>query len=169
MALHQNTAIILAGSNLGNRLHNLTEAALFLQRLSTKKMASSSVYESAPWGNQNQPPFLNQAFSIYNAFTAHELLDVLLTFEKSQGRTRKHQWEPRSIDLDILFFNNEIICTPELTVPHKHLHERRFVLEPLAELISDFIHPVFKKSISELLVECKDDLKVSKYPLYVQK
>ncbi|HRU18223.1 MAG TPA: 2-amino-4-hydroxy-6-hydroxymethyldihydropteridine diphosphokinase [Bacteroidia bacterium] len=169
MVSHQNIAIILAGSNLGNRLHNLSEAAMFLEKLSTLKIDCSSVYETAPWGNTQQPPFLNQAFRVYTPLTANELLDELLAFEKSQGRTRLQQWEPRSIDLDILFYNHDLISTPELTIPHKHLHARRFVLEPLAELIPDFIHPVFGKNITELLELCNDELKVTKFPVYAQK
>ncbi len=169
MASPQNIAIILAGSNLGNRLHNLTEAAMFLEKLSEKNTDSSSVYETAPWGNQQQPPFLNQAFRIHTSITAKVLLAELLSFEKSSGRVRVQQWEPRSIDLDIIFYNHDIISSPELTIPHKHLHERRFVLEPLVELIPDFIHPVFGKRIAELLDTCKDELKVTKFPVYAQK
>lgn len=129
--------------------------------LAGKIAAESSLYETAPWGNTEQPPFLNQAIALDTDLDPHLLLSTLLAIEKSLGRVRTTQWAPRPIDIDILLYGDVVIHEPELTVPHPALPERRFALTPLNEIASGLSHPVLQKTIGELLAECKDTLDVT--------
>jgi len=156
-----NTAYLLLGSNLGEREGFLSQAIESIRKSIGKVVAQSSLYETAPWGNKNQSNFLNQVICIETKLPAEELLFKILAIEKELGRKREQKWEARIIDIDILFFNSEIIQTPDLSVPHPYLQERRFALVPLAEIAEEFVHPVFKKSIKQLLADCKDKLPVS--------
>ncbi len=122
----------------------------------------SSLYETEPYGVKGQTNFINQVVEIQTEFQPFELHEKLLNIEKAIGRNSKGDFQPREIDIDILFYNSEIIETQKLTIPHYDLHNRRFVLEPLNELNPDFIHPVFKKSVKELLSQLKDNLSVKK-------
>lgn len=122
----------------------------------------SSLYETEPYGVKGQTNFINQVVEIQTEFQPFELHEKLLSIEKTIGRNSKGDFQPREIDIDILFYNSEIIETQKLTIPHYDLHNRRFVLEPLNELNPDFIHPVFKKSVKELLSQLKDNLSVKK-------
>ena len=155
------TVIILAGSNLGNRWENIQDAIELVSMISTIE-SKSSLYETEAWGNENQQSFLNQALIIQSEFEAEALLNELLLIENKLGRVRNRKWEPRVIDLDILFFDDEIIQTSNLTVPHPEIQNRKFVLEPLCELIPGFIHPVLKKSVLQLRTDCNDKLEVRK-------
>ena len=122
---------------------------------------SSSLYETAAWGKTDQPPFLNLALEIQTELTALQLLKKILNIEKQTGRIRKEKYGPRIIDIDILLFNDQIHNYPLLKIPHPELQNRRFVLVPLAEIASQIIHPVLRKSIAELLAICPDKLNVS--------
>ena len=155
-----NTAVILLGSNKGDMLLNLENAKKLVSESAGKIFEVSSIYKTDPWGNKDQPDFLNQIVVVETHLNAGELIHTLLEIELRMGRKRKVKWEPRLIDLDIIYFNNEIIQEPNLTIPHKHLHERRFVLEPLAEILPAMIHPVFGKNNKELLEALTDGLKV---------
>lgn len=157
-----NKVILLLGSNLGDRSLNLKHAAIQVEQELGKIMQSSAVYETAPWGNAHQQDFLNQAI-ILDSYLAPELLmKKIIAIEEKMGRVRKVKWEPRIVDIDILFFNNEVIELKDLTVPHPGIQLRKFVLMPLAEIIPDFIHPVLKKSVTALLADLKDPLEVTR-------
>jgi 2-amino-4-hydroxy-6-hydroxymethyldihydropteridine diphosphokinase len=122
----------------------------------------SSIYQTAAWGIEAQPSFLNQALEIETLLNAEELLKAILVVEETLGRRRDIKYGPRIIDIDILLFNDEIIRSEGLTVPHPQMHARRFVLMPLKEIASNKMHPVLQKPIGELLEECPDTLAVQK-------
>ncbi|NOT04009.1 MAG: 2-amino-4-hydroxy-6-hydroxymethyldihydropteridine diphosphokinase [Anaerolineales bacterium] len=138
------------GSNMGNRLSNLRAAVLNLTPQMTVKQ-KSSVYETPPWGFAEQDAFLNQVVKVTTYLEPEPLLRHLKRMETVLGRVPNFQNGPRVIDIDILFFDNMIIETPPLVVPHPRLHERAFVLVPLAEIEPDFIHPILQRPINKLL------------------
>jgi len=125
-------------------------------------MARSSLYESAAWGKTDQPDFLNQTLLLQTGLTAQNLMRTILDIEEKMGRKRIQQYGPRTIDIDILFFNEEIIDEPSLVIPHPQIQNRRFTLVPMDELAPGLIHPVLHKSIHQLLQECTDPLDVKK-------
>ncbi|MGE5108119.1 MAG: 2-amino-4-hydroxy-6-hydroxymethyldihydropteridine diphosphokinase, partial [Sphingobacteriales bacterium] len=127
-----------------------------------KVLRKSSLYETAAWGNSNQPDFLNQALVIETKKPVADVMLQILTIEKDMGRKRTVKNAPRLIDIDILFYNKEIYNNTNLTIPHPQIQNRRFVLVPLNELMPQFKHPVLNKSIHELLFRCKDKLEVRK-------
>lgn len=151
-----NGVYLITGSNVGNAVDHLKKAEEFIRTEIGEVVAASSLYSTEPWGNKNQPAFVNQVLKVNTQLEAYALLHHLLDIEQRMGRVRKEKWEPRIIDIDILFFNNAIIQESDLTIPHPHLHERRFVLEPLVELCPEYRHPVLHKTVSLLLQECKD-------------
>ena len=160
---YTNKAYLLTGGNQGNRLLYLQQALDLLNEHGGRIVNQSPVYETAAWGNEQQGAFLNQALELETASTAGELMTKLLWIEAQLGRTRLEKYGPRIIDIDILFFNKEIHAEPGLIIPHGELQNRRFVLQPLTDIAADFIHPLLKKSVSQLLQECPDDLPVRKF------
>lgn len=158
-----NGIFLLLGTNLGDRLQNLTVARLQINSNAGKIIRKSQVYETLPWGVTEQPNYLNQVVEIETLLSPDNLLGVLLQIEKKMGRVRKDKWEARIMDIDILFYSNNVIQTEGLTIPHPRLHERNFTLIPLAELNPTLIHPVLNKSINELLDCCPDTLSVLKF------
>ncbi len=147
-------AFIGAGANLGEPVRQLGQAIEELrQSPGIKFLAASSFYRTQPVGPVEQPPFVNAVFSLEPEIGPHDLLSILLDIEQKMGRVRKERWGPRDIDLDLLFYGDAVISGEGLEVPHPRLHERRFVLAPLAEIAPGFVHPVLKKSVSELLAE----------------
>ncbi len=138
------------GSNMGNRLSNLKAAVLNLTPQMTVKQ-KSSVYETPPWGFTEQDAFLNQVVKVTTYLEPEALLRHLKRMETALGRVPNFQNGPRVIDIDILFFDKMIINTPPLVVPHPRLHERAFVLVPLAEIEPDFVHPILQRPINKIL------------------
>ncbi len=158
-----NRVFILIGGNLGNRELNLSKSTKLLKKNSCTIVNESCLYETAPWGNSNQPNFLNQVIELETETEPYEFMELLLEIEYKLGRERSEKNAARTIDMDILFFNTEIIDTHKLSVPHPRMMERMFVLKPLAEIAGNFVHPVYNKTIKELLKNCTDKLSVKKF------
>ena len=155
-----NDVFLMTGSNIGDRNNNLRTAEAHINKTIGKIILKSSIYETAPWGNSLQESFYNQALEVNTRLTATEVMSALLKIEHLMGRKRTFKNAARIIDLDILFFNHEIIKLKSLEIPHKEIANRRFVLEPLNEIAPGRIHPVLHKKTSSLLKECKDPLNV---------
>lgn len=158
-----NQAYLLTGGNLGNREETLARAVELINQKCGSITKSSAVYETAAWGNTDQPLFLNQALELATPLNARQLIRCILKVEQAMGRIRKEKYGPRIIDIDILLFNDEIHNYRFLTLPHPEMQNRRFALAPLAEIASKAIHPVLKKTVGEMLKECPDVLEVKKY------
>lgn len=142
------------GSNLGNRRGQLIRASAKIAERAGDILALSDFYETAPWGFQSQYLFLNIAVKLETVCSPFELLAVTQQIERELGRTVKtsnSSYQNRLIDIDILLYDNMVLDTPELTLPHPLIHERLFVLEPLAEIAPQLIHPVMNCSIADLL------------------
>ncbi|MDZ4070342.1 MAG: 2-amino-4-hydroxy-6-hydroxymethyldihydropteridine diphosphokinase [Sediminibacterium sp.] len=157
-----NTAYLLTGGNMGNRLNHLRQAAEWIQQKCGKILAQSSVYETEAWGKTDQPAFLNQALQVETDLSPDALMQALLDIETVMGRTRTIKMGPRIIDLDILLIDDLIQTSALLTIPHPALTLRKFALLPLAEIAPLLMHPLEKKSILELLEICPDTLNVQK-------
>jgi 2-amino-4-hydroxy-6-hydroxymethyldihydropteridine diphosphokinase len=151
---------LLTGGNLGDRMATLREAQRLVEKKIGQVVKASSFYETEAWGNVNQPDYLNQALEVATSPSPLEVLHTIFEIEAALGRTRRNKWEARSIDIDILFYNNKIMETKELTIPHPHLHRRNFALIPMLEIAPLKKHPVFKKTIEELYLESEDPLDV---------
>jgi 2-amino-4-hydroxy-6-hydroxymethyldihydropteridine diphosphokinase len=151
------TAYLLTGSNLGQREEFLQKALEQISLRAGRCSGVSSLYETAPWGKTDQPSFLNQAIELETSLSPQELLNVLLEIELELGRTRQEKYGPRTIDIDILLYGNEVIQEPQLQIPHPQLGNRRFALLPLLELAPELAHPVTGISIKALLDQCPDE------------
>ncbi|MBI3754153.1 MAG: 2-amino-4-hydroxy-6-hydroxymethyldihydropteridine diphosphokinase [Deltaproteobacteria bacterium] len=155
------TVFISIGSNIGDRLENCKKAIEDIAKdKAIKIIKTSSFYETEPWGEIEQDWFINCAVGAETSLSAGALLARLLDIETEFGRNRIQKGGPRVIDLDILFFDTEIIEAENLIIPHPLLHKRRFVLMPLSEIAPAFIHPVLKKFVADLLKEVRDDKKI---------
>ncbi|OYD47411.1 2-amino-4-hydroxy-6-hydroxymethyldihydropteridine diphosphokinase [Sphingobacterium cellulitidis] len=155
-----NIVYLLMGANIGNPNKQLDDAKIEIEDRIGKITSSSSIYESEAWGVENQPVFLNQVIQVETELSANKVLNDILKIELLLGRIRGQRWGSRIIDIDILYYNSDIIHTDELQVPHPYIQERNFTLIPLVEIAADYIHPIFKKSNKELLEESTDILKV---------
>ena len=156
-------AYIGIGSNVGNKLHQCEQAISEILKFNRHKLlAKSSFFKTKPIGYTFQDWFVNGVIKIETDLEPLNLLRLLKTIESLLGRTETFQWGPRTIDLDILIFEDREIRTEDLQIPHPLLHERQFVLIPLAEIDRDLIHPVFKKTIGDLLENLKEDQGVEK-------
>lgn len=156
------TAYLLIGGNLGVRLLNLQKAKAAIVEKIGKISTESSIYETAAWGIEDQPDFLNQVLEVMTELSPEELLVEIHLIEGELERKRLQKWGTRTMDIDILFYESQLVDTPSLKIPHPYLHKRRFTLVPLCELIPNFVHPVLHKTVERLLLECGDELEVKK-------
>lgn len=155
------TAYLLLGSNLGDRAATLQAAVQLLHTSAGPVTAASGLYETAAWGLHDQPAYLNQAVRLQTSLSPAELLAACLATEQQAGRTRRIRWDARTLDVDILLYDDLVLETPALTIPHPRLPERRFALVPLAEIAAHEQHPVLHHSIAQLLAACPDTLAVA--------
>jgi 2-amino-4-hydroxy-6-hydroxymethyldihydropteridine diphosphokinase len=145
------------GSNLGDRKEHCLKAVRLFSEKGIHIRRRSSMYETEPWGERNQPRFINMAIEGETRLTPVRLLEVLKMIEDEVGRKETFRWGPRVIDLDILLYDDLVMDTSELIIPHPRMHEREFVLRPLAEIAPDKIHPVLKKTIRKLLCDLHNE------------
>ncbi len=153
-----NGIYLLLGSNLGDRLNNLRTACSLLQQEGIKILNESSIYETEPWGTSDQPWFLNIVLQIETLLDEKTLLDICLKVEQEMGRVRLEKWGARLIDIDVLYFNDRVLKTDKLLLPHPGIEDRRFTLLPLCEIAAEETHPISNQSQAELLSKCKDEL-----------
>ncbi len=158
-----NRLYLLLGSNMGNSKQQLEKAIRHIEKNIGAVTRQSSLYSTAAWGNTKQPDFLNQVIIASTSLTAAQSMQTILGIEKKMGRIRTTKNAPRIIDIDILFFNKEIIHSHLLEVPHPRLQERNFVLVPLNELSPNLKHPVLHKTIHWLYKHSPDTLTVKKF------
>lgn len=152
---------LLLGSNLGDRLSNFRFAVDELEKIGVGVQMKSKIYETGAWGISDQPNFLNQVLQISTEMNAHELLHACKSIEKAAGREQNQRWGPRVLDIDILYYNDEIITSENLIVPHPGIPVRAFTLVPLVEIAPDFVHPILQISNKQMLINTKDDLTVT--------
>mgnify|MGYP001981011552 FL=1 len=158
-----NIVYLQLGSNLGDREQLITSAAQLISEYIGEIKHISQIYESSPWRVEGQKKYLNQIIEVRTLLSAEEVLVFVMKIENDLGRIRIEKWGERLIDIDIIFYNDEIIETVDLCIPHKHMHERNFVLVPLKEIASDVVHPKYNKTVIELFNESKDREKVIRY------
>jgi 2-amino-4-hydroxy-6-hydroxymethyldihydropteridine diphosphokinase len=157
---------LLLGGNMGDRNFYIVSATQLLESMLGKLIGKSSLYETAPWGFINRQLFLNQVLLFETALSARQVFRTIVEIENQLGRIRNGKgYKSRTIDIDILFYGNEVIFSEDLIIPHPKIEERKFVLEPLFEISPEFIHPLKKISIQELLANCTDQLAVDRIKL----
>jgi 2-amino-4-hydroxy-6-hydroxymethyldihydropteridine diphosphokinase len=178
------SVFLCLGSNVGNSLETLEKSRVLIEDRVGKIMDFSPIYRSEPWGFESSDWFYNQVIRCETSLSPEEILNVILDIETGLGRVRRgvsrtstpenlsvtealevteKTYESRIIDIDILYIDNEIISTKNLQIPHKHIQDRKFVLMPLCDIASDFVHPILKKTSLELLYNCEDKSKVEIY------
>ena len=150
------------GTNLGNRQLNLNKSMELIEMKVGKIIKQSSVYQTKAWGVKDQPDFLNMVLEVETKFSPQFVLTTILSIETEMGRIRERKWYTRLIDIDLLFYEDLIIKESNLIVPHPYLQDRNFVLAPLMEIAPSLVHPVIKKTIEQLVEECRDTLVVEK-------
>ncbi|WP_149913083.1 2-amino-4-hydroxy-6-hydroxymethyldihydropteridine diphosphokinase [Sphingobacterium cavernae] len=157
-----NEIYILLGANLSDPITQLEQARELLKQKLGNLVKESSIYQSEAWGVEDQPVFLNQVLLIETDKSADESLLICQNIENELGRIRKEKWGARLIDIDILYFNSEIIDKPLLKIPHPYIQDRKFTLQPLCEVANSYKHPKLNLTNEQLLLICKDNLEVVK-------
>jgi 2-amino-4-hydroxy-6-hydroxymethyldihydropteridine diphosphokinase len=162
-----NVTYLCLGGNIGDRESSLNTAIQKINQEVGQVLDISSIYETEAWGVDNQQAYLNQCIKVETKLSSNDLIKILLSIEKDLGRKRlpSETYEPRTIDIDILLYNFETINEPYLEIPHPRLQLRKFVLIPLNEIATNYLHPLLNKSIFKLLNECQDNLEVKLYKL----
>lgn len=153
---------LLLGSNLGDKIGQLTEARQQISRLIGPIVTASSIYKTAAWGEENQDDFLNQVVWVDTESQPYEVLNITQHIEKQAGRIRKERWGARTLDIDILLWDDKVVANPDLKIPHPGIPNRRFTLVPLAEIAPLLVHPILQKTIKSLLEDCTDNLPVER-------
>jgi 2-amino-4-hydroxy-6-hydroxymethyldihydropteridine diphosphokinase len=151
------------GGNMGDRMAFIKNSQTYISEKIGHIISESKVYESEAWGVENQNSFLNKILVVESELSSSEVLKQCLEIEKTLGRERFEKWTERKIDIDILYFSNEIINSNLLIVPHPEIQNRRFVLVPLCEISPSFVHPILEQTNSDLLEKCPDKLRVWEY------
>lgn len=154
------TVFLLLGSNQGDSNAILTKARTLLEERLGVIEHASGIYRTAAWGKTDQPDFLNQALQVQTLHSPISSLSIINQIEDELGRQRTEHWGQRSLDIDILFFDQEIIHSARLVVPHPELHNRNFALTPLCSIAPKWEHPIFKRKVEDLLKQCPDQLPV---------
>lgn len=157
-----NKVYLSVGTNLGDRRKNMITAEGLINLKVGPVVKKSAIYETAAWGLTEQPDFYNQVLLAETTLSAEEALREILEIENFMGRVRLHKWGSRLIDIDILYYRDEVINVPHLKIPHPFLQDRKFVLIPLSEIEPSYVHPLLKKSNERLLAELKDESEVRK-------
>jgi 2-amino-4-hydroxy-6-hydroxymethyldihydropteridine diphosphokinase len=151
------------GSNLGDRKKYINDSEILIENIIGTIASKSGLYETEPWRTNHPELFFNKVLSVESNFGPFQILEKIQSIEKSLGRIRFNEiYAPRTIDIDILFIENLIFKDENLEIPHPHIKERRFVLEPLAEIAAGFIHPIINKTIGQMLISCTDKHSVRK-------
>ncbi|MGK7396643.1 MAG: 2-amino-4-hydroxy-6-hydroxymethyldihydropteridine diphosphokinase [Candidatus Cyclobacteriaceae bacterium M3_2C_046] len=153
---------LILGSNLGDRIQVMAKTHRFIQQYIGPIKNSSAIYETDPWGIEDQPAFLNQVVEVETDLLPHLLLECLQQIESQVGRVRKEKWGQRLIDIDILYYHDQIIATDRLKIPHPEIPHRNFTLVPLCEIAAEQLHPVLRVSQNNLLEKSSDHLRVRK-------
>ena len=160
-----NRAYLCLGGNIGDREKALQLALTKINATAGKIITKSAIYETEAWGVENQQAYLNQCVKIETTHSPEDLIATLLNIEKSLGRERSfnHIYESRTLDIDILFYNDFVVNKDHLVIPHPRLHLRKFVLIPMNEISQDYLHPILNKTIFSLLKECEDTSEVNHF------
>ncbi len=154
--MQNNITFLCLGANLGDCIAQLAQARGLISQQIGDIVSSSAIYKTSPWGVENQPDYYNQMLKVQTLLTPDQLLYATLAIEQKMGRLRTHTWAARTIDIDILYYNDLIINTEALQIPHPRLHLRKFVLEPLRHIAADYQHPLFILNHEQLLAACDD-------------
>ena len=151
------------GSNLGDRKKYISDAEIYIEKLIGVITCKSGLYETEPWGIVHPEMFLNKVILVESDLAPFQIFEKIQAIEKSNGRIRNNEkYSPRTIDIDILFFDEIVLDDKNLTIPHPLIKERKFILEPLAEIAGGFIHPLYKKTVRQMFRECSDNHLVRK-------
>jgi 2-amino-4-hydroxy-6-hydroxymethyldihydropteridine diphosphokinase len=156
-------SVLSLGSNIGNRMQFLTQAKKAIQKKAGVILKESNIYETEPWGVKNQDFYLNQIISLQTKLSPESLLSILQEIEKDLGRERLVPFGPRTIDIDILYYCNQILESKNLKIPHPFIQKRRFILVPLSEILPQMVHPLLNKTNIRLLEELEDDNEIIKW------